>query len=129
MYLLFRFLGATTFMILGHIADFLGVDFDRVVSGGPGLAFASYPFAIAKKCGPYVRLASFLSVLLFSMLQCLGIGSVAIQTDSITANIYKWISGRFPNIGLLFLQFIVCAILFILGIPYLTPVSFKVHIF
>ena len=135
-YLRFCFSGGTTFIILGHLADFLGVDFDVVVNGGPALVFVSYPFAIAKICGSYVWAASCVSVVLFAMLQCLGVGSVAIQSDSITANLYKWISQHFPDIwlaknkdnGLIVLKFIVCAILFILGIPYLTPVSFKVHI-
>ena len=136
-YLRFCFSGGTTFIILGHLADFLGVDFDDVVKGGPALVFVTYPFAIAKIFGSYSGAASCVSVLLFVMLQCLGVGSVAIQSDSITANLYKWISQLFPDVwlaknkvnGLIFLQFIVCACLCILGIPYVMPVSFKVHIF
>lgn len=41
--------GATIFGILGNLANELGVEVDEVInSGGTGLAFISYPEAIAK---------------------------------------------------------------------------------
>lgn len=44
-----RFAGFTIFGILGHLAHELGTDdIDSVVNGGPGLAFISYPEAIAR---------------------------------------------------------------------------------
>ncbi|KAK2717814.1 hypothetical protein QYM36_006572 [Artemia franciscana] len=40
--------GVTIFAILGHLAHELDVDITEVVKGGAGLAFISYPEAIAK---------------------------------------------------------------------------------
>lgn len=40
--------GITVFSILGNLAHETGVNVSDVVSGGPGLAFISYPDAIAK---------------------------------------------------------------------------------
>lgn len=41
--------GFTIFGILGHLAHELGTDdIESVVNGGPGLAFISYPEAIAR---------------------------------------------------------------------------------
>lgn len=41
--------GFTIFGILGHLAHEIGVDdIGSVVNGGPGLAFISYPEAIAR---------------------------------------------------------------------------------
>lgn len=41
--------GCTIFGILGHLAHEIGVtDIKSVVKGGPGLAFISYPEAIAR---------------------------------------------------------------------------------
>lgn len=43
------FAGFTIFGILGHLAHQLGTDdIASVVNGGPGLAFISYPEAIAR---------------------------------------------------------------------------------
>lgn len=43
------FAGFTIFGILGHLAHELGTDdVSSVVNGGPGLAFISYPEAIAR---------------------------------------------------------------------------------
>jgi len=40
--------GVTIFAILGHLAHELDVDITKVVKGGTGLAFISYPDAIGK---------------------------------------------------------------------------------
>ena len=111
-------------MVLGHISDYLRVDFKDVVNSGPALAFVSYPFAIAKAFGPSPVgwvVAIIVSMLFFLMLFCVGIGSVATITDSIVANIHK---NLFPKIWLWLLKAIVCFFLFIGGIFYTTPVSF-----
>lgn len=43
------FAGFTIFGILGHLAHELGTDdIESVVNGGPGVAFVSYPEAIAR---------------------------------------------------------------------------------
>ncbi|XP_014489453.1 PREDICTED: sodium-dependent nutrient amino acid transporter 1-like [Dinoponera quadriceps] len=64
--------GFTIFGILGNLAYELGTDdISRVVRSGTGLAFISYPDAIAK----FNVLPQFFSVLFFLMLYVLGIGS------------------------------------------------------
>ena len=40
--------GCTVFAILGNLAHEMGDEVGNVVRGGPGLAFVSYPDAIAK---------------------------------------------------------------------------------
>jgi solute carrier family 6 (neurotransmitter transporter, glycine) member 5/9 len=64
--------GCCIFGILGHLAHELGVeDIASVVKPGAGLAFISYPDAIAK----FRAVPQVFSVLFFLMLYLLGIGS------------------------------------------------------
>ncbi|CRL07420.1 CLUMA_CG020393, isoform A [Clunio marinus] len=64
--------GCCIFGILGHLAHELGVeDISKVTRSGAGLAFISYPDAIAK----FKTLPQVFSVLFFLMLYLLGIGS------------------------------------------------------
>lgn len=53
--------GITTFAVLGNLAHNLGItDISKVVAGGVGLAFVSYPDALAKiEFVPQVSLRSF----------------------------------------------------------------------
>jgi len=61
--------GCCIFGILGHLAHEIGVeDVSTVVKGGAGLAFISYPEAIAK----FKTLPQLFSVLFFLMLYMLG---------------------------------------------------------
>lgn len=54
------FAGFTIFGILGHLAHELNTDIASVVNGGPGLAFISYPEAIARfDWAPQVNLILF----------------------------------------------------------------------
>nr|XP_031829548.1 sodium-dependent nutrient amino acid transporter 1-like isoform X2 [Nomia melanderi] len=82
--------GFTIFGILGNLAHELGTeDIGNVVRGGTGLAFVSYPDAIAK----FNVLPQLFSVLFFLMLYVLGIGSaIAIAGAVITI-----ISDQFPH--------------------------------
>lgn len=64
--------GCIIFGILGNLAHETGAeDISKVVKGGPGLAFISYPEAIAK----FKYMPQGFAVLFFSMLLVLGIGS------------------------------------------------------
>uniref|UniRef100_A0A1A9VQ62 Sodium-dependent nutrient amino acid transporter 1 n=1 Tax=Glossina austeni TaxID=7395 RepID=A0A1A9VQ62_GLOAU len=64
--------GCTIFGITGHLAHEIGTDdIGSVVKGGAGLAFISYPKAIAK----FQSLPKIFSVLFFIMLFILGVGS------------------------------------------------------
>ena len=65
--------GLVIFSILGSLAHELDVPVKAVVDSGPGLAFVSYPSALAKFGGPV--LPQLFSVLFFLMLITLGLGS------------------------------------------------------
>lgn len=59
--------GFTIFGILGHLAHELGTDdIESVVNGGPGIAFISYPEAIARfDWAPQVTILPFSRHLIF----------------------------------------------------------------
>ncbi|KQS70212.1 sodium-dependent nutrient amino acid transporter 1 [Drosophila erecta] len=106
--------GFTIFGILGHLAHEIGTDdIGSVVKGGAGLAFISYPDAIAK----FKQLPQIFSVLFFLMLFVLGIGSnIAMTSCSVTA-----IRDRFPNFGQWQCSLLIAVVSFIIGLVYITP--------
>ncbi|XP_012271680.1 sodium-dependent nutrient amino acid transporter 1 [Orussus abietinus] len=74
--------GVTIFGVLGNLAHEMGVDdVGKVVRGGTGLAFVSYPDAIAK----FTVAPQFFSVLFFLMLYVLGIGSAVALAGAIVS--------------------------------------------
>ncbi|GAB0087882.1 Sodium:neurotransmitter symporter [Sergentomyia squamirostris] len=83
--------GFTIFGILGHLAHEVGTDdVSTVVVSGAGLAFISYPDAIAK----FDFLPQMFSVLFFFMLFVLGIGS----NIAMSSNICTVIRDEFPKV-------------------------------
>ncbi|XP_017860214.1 PREDICTED: sodium-dependent nutrient amino acid transporter 1 isoform X1 [Drosophila arizonae] len=106
--------GFTIFGILGHLAHEIGTDdIGKVVKGGAGLAFISYPDAIAK----FKQLPQIFSVLFFLMLFVLGIGSnIAMTSCTVTA-----IRDRFPNFKQWQCSLLIAVVSFIIGLMYITP--------
>ncbi|XP_053988536.1 sodium-dependent nutrient amino acid transporter 1-like isoform X2 [Hylaeus volcanicus] len=106
--------GFTIFGILGNLAHELGIeDVSKVVRGGTGLAFVSYPDAIAK----FTVLPQLFSVLFFLMLYVLGIGSaIALAGSLITI-----ISDQFPNWKHLYVVLGTVTFGFSVGTVYCTP--------
>ncbi|XP_031621110.1 sodium-dependent nutrient amino acid transporter 1-like [Contarinia nasturtii] len=108
------FAGFTIFGILGHLAHEIKTDdIKSVVNGGSGLAFISYPEAIAR----FQQFPQMFSILFFFMLFVLGIGSnIAMCTCIITILRDKFTSLKAwqAAIGLSFVGFSV-------GIAYVTP--------
>ncbi|KAH8266665.1 hypothetical protein KR018_008020 [Drosophila ironensis] len=106
--------GFTIFGILGHLAHEIGTDdIGTVVKGGAGLAFISYPDAIAK----FKQLPQIFSVLFFLMLFVLGIGSnIAMTSCSVTA-----IRDRFPNFKQWQCSLLIASVSFVIGLIYITP--------
>ncbi|XP_062561322.1 sodium-dependent nutrient amino acid transporter 1-like isoform X2 [Armigeres subalbatus] len=83
--------GCTIFGILGHLAHVVGsTDVGSVVKSGAGLAFISYPEAIAK----FDFLPQAFSVLFFFMLFVLGIGS----NVAMTSCVMTVIRDQFPKV-------------------------------
>lgn len=82
--------GTTIFGILGNLAHETGRnDISTVVRAGTGLAFISYPEALAK----FTVVPQLFAVLFFLMLFVLGIGT----TVAFTAVISSVIKDRFPS--------------------------------
>lgn len=113
--------GFTIFAILGNLAFNLGEsDISKVTkSGGSGLAFISYPDAIAK----FEAVPQLFSVLFFFMLFTLGIGSAVALQNALVTNIMDHLPpGKFKYWQVAGLCNIVG---FLVGMVYVTPVSFK----
>jgi len=106
--------GCTIFSILGNLIYEMGEDDIRsVVRGGPGLAFVSYPDAIAK----FDAVPQLFAVLFFIMLYVLGAGSaVALLGAVITI-----IGDDFPNLKYLWVVAVTCVLGFVGGLVYITP--------
>ena len=106
--------GFTIFGILGNLAHELGTeDISNVVRGGTGLAFVSYPDAIAK----FNVLPQLFSVLFFLMLYVLGIGSAI----ALAGAIITIISDQFPNWRYIYIVTGTCTFGFCAGVIYCTP--------
>lgn len=138
--------GVTIFGILGHLAHEVGTDnIGDVVNPGAGLAFISYPDAIARfQFMPQVNFGLFFvnkcvacdqrhstmffcpqvfSVLFFFMLFVLGIGSnIAMCSCIITA-----IRDQFPSVKASQAALGVASAGFLIGLVYITPVIMSIH--
>uniref|UniRef100_A0A1A9WAV7 Transporter n=1 Tax=Glossina brevipalpis TaxID=37001 RepID=A0A1A9WAV7_9MUSC len=106
--------GITIFGILGNLAHNLGIsDIKEVVKGGTGLAFISYPDAIAK----FQAVPQVFAVLFFFMLFVLGVGSiVALQSAIVTI-----VCDQFKSIEFWIVALITSICGFLLGLVYITP--------
>ena len=107
--------GCTIFGILGHLAHEIGTDdIASVVKGGTGLAFISYPDAIAK----FKEFPQVFSVLFFLMLFMLGIGSnIAMMSCIMTV-----IRDRFKKVKNWQAAGVIAVLGVALGSIYVTPV-------
>ncbi|XP_014233935.1 sodium-dependent nutrient amino acid transporter 1-like isoform X1 [Trichogramma pretiosum] len=107
------FSGLIIFGILGNLAHELNTDIDRVVRGGTGLAFISYPDAIAK----FTWMPQFFAVIFFVMLFVLGIGSAAGLASSVIAIIHDYK----PHWKMIHVSSGVVISEFLIGLIYVTP--------
>ncbi|XP_064091113.1 sodium-dependent nutrient amino acid transporter 1-like [Macrobrachium nipponense] len=106
--------GFTTFAILGHLAELLGVKIEDVVSGGgTSLAFISYPDVLAR----FQYVPQLFAVLFFLMLFTLGVGSAS----ALTGCIITIICDEFPSFKKWLVTLVVCIAGFLLGLFYVTP--------
>ncbi|XP_068205011.1 sodium-dependent nutrient amino acid transporter 1-like [Palaemon carinicauda] len=106
--------GFTTFAILGHLAELLGVKVEDVVSsGGTSLAFISYPDVLAR----FQYVPQLFAVLFFLMLFTLGVGSAS----ALTGCIITIICDEFPSFKKWLVTLVVCILGFLLGLFYVTP--------
>uniref|UniRef100_A0A336KAS2 Transporter n=1 Tax=Culicoides sonorensis TaxID=179676 RepID=A0A336KAS2_CULSO len=106
--------GTTIFAILGNLAHNLGVDDIRdVVRSGTGLAFISYPDAIAK----FDWMPQLFSVLFFFMLFVLGVGSAVALQSAINTVIWD----QMTHIKYWKVASCVSISGFLIGLVYITP--------
>ena len=99
--------GFAVFGVLGYLASQTGLPMDEIARGGIGLAFITYPTAIAKM--PFA--ASFFGVIFFVALLTFGIDSAFSMVESIT-NAFK---DKF-GVSREKVTFIICMIGFLLGL-------------
>ncbi|CAH0723409.1 unnamed protein product, partial [Brenthis ino] len=105
--------GITIFGILGNLAYVLDRDVSEVVgTGGTGLAFVSYPDAIAKTFQPQL-----FSVLFFVMMMVLGIGSAVALLSAVNTILLD----AFPHVRTIFISGFSCTVGFAVGLIYVTP--------
>ncbi|BFG05115.1 sodium-dependent nutrient amino acid transporter 1 [Drosophila madeirensis] len=106
--------GCIIFGILGNLAHETNTeDISQVVQGGAGLAFISYPEAIAK----FKYLPQLFAVLFFFMLLVLGIGS-NVGMASCVINVIK---DRFSHLPHWLLSASFSLVGFLCGLVYMTP--------
>lgn len=108
--------GATIFGVLGNLAYELGRDdFKSIVRSGTGLAFISYPEALAK----FSVVPSMFAVLFFLMLFVLSLGT-SVALCSIITSVIK---DQFHSILQWKIMLGISIAGFTVGISYCTPVS------
>lgn len=106
--------GCIIFGILGNLAHETNTtDISSVVKGGAGLAFISYPEAIAK----FKYLPQLFAVLFFFMLLVLGIGS----NIGMASSVINVVKDRFPQLPHWQLAMGASLIGFLCGLVYMTP--------
>ncbi|CAH1154115.1 unnamed protein product [Phaedon cochleariae] len=106
--------GIVTFSILGHLALEQNIGVGDVVRSGPGLVFLTYPQVVMKMPG-----APFWAATFFIMLLLLGVDSEFCLVESfITGILDNWSQQLRPYRNTF--TAIVCAIMFLLGIPMVT---------
>jgi solute carrier family 6 amino acid transporter-like protein 5/7/9/14 len=105
--------GVTIFAILGNLAHESGKNIEEVVQGGTGLAFISYPEAIAK----FNLVPQLFAVLFFLMLFTLGVGSAT----ALTGCVITIICDAFPHFKRWMVTVVISVVGFIIGLVYITP--------
>lgn len=105
--------GFTIFSVLGNLAEESGSDIESVVRGGNGLAFISYPEALAK----FPAVPQLFAVLFFLMLFTLGLGSVTSDTGAVVSIFCD----LFPKWKRWIINLAVCSAGFLFGLLYVTP--------
>ncbi|XP_077259913.1 sodium-dependent nutrient amino acid transporter 1-like [Temnothorax americanus] len=106
--------GCTIFGILGNLAyEMKTKDISKVVRGGTGLAFISYPDALSR----FTFVPQLFSVLFFVMMFVLGIGS-AVALCGAVLNVVR---DHLPNMKQWLLVLCVTSCGFIVSLAYITP--------
>jgi len=108
--------GFAVFSVLGFLAYKTGLPVPGVVSGGPGLAFVTYPAAITRMGDLGWIWSPLVGVLFFLMLLSLGIDSLFSLVEAATAGIQD----RFPRLNRNAVAAALCAFGFLAGLLFCT---------
>lgn len=107
--------GCTIFGILGNLAHEMGTtDISKVVRGGTGLAFISYPEALSQ----FQVVPQLFAILFFVMMFVLGIGSAV----ALCSAVFNILCDHFPNVKNWKLVLIVSIFGYFISLVYITPV-------
>ncbi|PBC28722.1 Sodium-dependent nutrient amino acid transporter [Apis cerana cerana] len=107
--------GCTIFGILGNLAHKMGLeDISKVVKSGVGLAFVSYPDAIAK----FNVVPQLFAVLFFVMMFVLGVGSIVGMVSGLAHSLKE----KLPNVQIWKIVLCICSMSFAASTIYVTPV-------
>ncbi|XP_022084856.1 sodium- and chloride-dependent glycine transporter 2-like [Acanthaster planci] len=109
--------GFVVFSVLGFMAQDTGTTVDKVVDSGPGLAFIVYPEAIAR-----MPLAPLWSILFFTMLFMLGIGSEFTLFEAVLTGLVDDLEKNIKNFRKYktWLTLGLCIVSFLMGLPMVT---------
>lgn len=106
--------GCTIFGILGNLAHELNEeDISKIVRGGTGLAFISYPDALSR----FTFVPQLFAVLFFIMLFVLGIGSAA----ALCGAVFNVVRDHLPQLKQWILALCVTCFGFVVSLVYITP--------
>ncbi|XP_031829644.1 sodium-dependent nutrient amino acid transporter 1 isoform X2 [Nomia melanderi] len=106
--------GCTIFGILGNLAHEMGVkDISKVVRGGTGLAFISYPEALSR----FKVVPQLFAVLFFIMMYVLGVGSAV----ALCGAVFSIVCDHFPKTPQWKLVLVVSIAGFAISLVYVTP--------
>ncbi|XP_065083593.1 sodium- and chloride-dependent glycine transporter 1 [Ochlerotatus camptorhynchus] len=100
------FAGFVVFSVLGYLSHQTGLPVSTVATGGPGLAFITYPEAIAMLPFPHLWASLF-----FMMLFFLGVGSMFVQIEAIISSVLDEVPRlrrrkRLITLGICFVMFL-----------------------
>lgn len=102
--------GVAVFSILGNLAHQQGVPVQDVVSGGPGLAFITFPEALSQ-----LPLPQLWAVMFFFMLYLLGLDSEFALIETVLTSLYDMVPKAKKYKSLL--VFLLCAACFLMSLP------------
>ncbi|XP_032667885.1 sodium-dependent nutrient amino acid transporter 1-like isoform X2 [Odontomachus brunneus] len=106
--------GCTIFGILGNLAhEMKATDISKVVRGGTGLAFISYPDALSR----FTFVPQLFSVLFFVMMFVLGVGSAV----ALSGAVFSVFRDHLPNMRQWLLVLCVSCFGFFVSLLYITP--------
>jgi solute carrier family 6 amino acid transporter-like protein 5/7/9/14 len=108
------FAGFVVFSVLGFMAHNMGVTVEKVVQGGPTLAFVTFPDAVSKM--PFPQIWSFL---FFTMLITLGLDSMFTLVETLTTAIFDHFKSLRGKKGLVVTS--VCSLGFLCGVSMCCP--------